>query len=405
MLKQDKLQIEATLLPDYGRKKLLGYAETFRDLAKTYANDAEGKADTKKGAETMEDRQDMLCQRRLIENREILADHLSEVAQIMTHVAEESYQMIRLSHKKQKQIIQMLKSNGIAVQTICLIEHANHQMEVSMQMRACKNRHFETEEVAGILSVLLNRRLVPGKNSLLYLSSESDLYVFEEETEYNVFAGMAKAVKEKETMSGDNYTLMNMGNGKYICAISDGMGSGEKACEDSALVIDLLEKLLEAGFEEGMAIQMINGTLIAYDEKQNMSTLDLCEIDLRTGLSMIWKAGASHSFIKRENSVEILEGNSLPLGVFHQMDLTAKYIQLKEGDYVIMVSDGIVDAFKSDDASYILQEFMERIEMKNPREIANHILQFVIHASGGEIKDDMTVCVAGLFVTEGADML
>ncbi|MDD3205899.1 MAG: hypothetical protein PHS74_09235, partial [Lachnospiraceae bacterium] len=104
MLKQDKLQIEATLLPDYGRKKLLGYAETFRDLAKTYANDAEGKADTKKGAETMEDRQDMLCQRRLIENREILADHLSEVAQIMTHVAEESYQMIRLSHKKQKQI-------------------------------------------------------------------------------------------------------------------------------------------------------------------------------------------------------------------------------------------------------------------------------------------------------------
>ena len=246
-------------------------------------------------------------------------------------------------------------------------------------MKAIRNKHFETEEVAGLLSVILNRRFVPNKNSLAFLRDETDIYIFEEETTFAIFTGVAKAVKESEAMSGDNYTLTDLGSGKFVCAISDGMGSGEKACEDSGMVVDLLEKLLEAGFERHTAIQMINGALIACDEEQNMSTLDMCEINLRTGNCTFLKVGASISFLKRKNIVEIIKGDSLPLGIFHQ-------------------------AFHDENAPYILQEFIERIEFENPREIANQILQFVIRACGGKIRDDMTVIAAGVWNNEESNI-
>ena len=47
-------------------------------------------------------------------------------------------------------------------------------------------------------------------------------------------------------------------------ALSDGMGSGEKACRESTLVMELLEELLEAGFPAKAAIQMINTTSVSY---------------------------------------------------------------------------------------------------------------------------------------------
>ncbi len=416
MLRRERMgrpEIEVTLLPDYGKKKLLGYADTFRDLARTFtyvpetgAKEPINNMDDKKeeNGQTVIDKQNVLCQRRLFENREILADHLKEMAHIMTHVAEESFHLIKISEKKQKQIIQILKSHGIAVQTIYMIEHPSGHAEVSLQMKAIRNKHFETEEVAGLLSVILNRRFVPNKNSLAFLRDETDIYIFEEETTFAIFTGVAKAVKESEAMSGDNYTLTDLGSGKFVCAISDGMGSGEKACEDSGMVVDLLEKLLEAGFERHTAIQMINGALIACDEEQNMSTLDMCEINLRTGNCTFLKVGASISFLKRKNIVEIIKGDSLPLGIFHQMELNEKQVQIKDGDYIIMISDGIEEAFHDENAPYILQEFIERIEFENPREIANQILQFVIRACGGKIRDDMTVIAAGVWNNEESNI-
>ena len=56
---------------------------------------------------------------------------------------------------------------------------------------------------------------------------------------------------------------MEIPGGRKAAALSDGMGSGEEACRESTLVIELLEELLAAGFPEKAAIQMINTTLSA----------------------------------------------------------------------------------------------------------------------------------------------
>ena len=71
--------------------------------------------------------------------------------------------------------------------------------------------------------------------------------------------------------------------GNQTAILSDGMGSGEKACQDSTLVVELMQKFLEAGFPAETAISMINSALVCREESANMSTLDLCSIDLYGG--------------------------------------------------------------------------------------------------------------------------
>ena len=104
--------------------------------------------------------------------------------------------------------------------------------------------------------------------------------------------------------------------------LSHGMGSGEKACGDSERVIEKMERLLEAGFRKETAVQMINGALVAAGQEENLSTLDICDINLYTGACEFMKVGAACSYIKRGRLVDRLSALNFPLGVFGQIDVS-----------------------------------------------------------------------------------
>ena len=134
--------------------------------------------------------------------------------------------------------------------------------------------------------------------------------------------------------------------------LSDGMGSGEAACRESTLVVELLEELLGAGFPEKTAIQMINTTLVIGREEIHYSTVDMTVFDLYTGECEIIKAGASSTFIKKKDSVEHLSSTSLPIGVMNHIEIDSVKRQLEDGDFVIMVTDGVLDALPVGGAGY-----------------------------------------------------
>lgn len=379
----------SALLPAYGRRKLLGYADSFRDLARTYTYMES--VNEKENA----DRQDCLLKRRLSENREILADHLNEVAKIITEVAQESYRLIPFRQREYKRIFKACRGNGILIRELFQMKGAGGELRLTANMKAEKKRAVTTEDVADFLSVLFDRRLIPEKGSVFFLSDEEyESIVFEQEAAYGVLTGAAKATRENEEVSGDTYSVTEQGNGNMVLALSDGMGSGGKAKRDSETVVDLLEKFLEAGFSKDMAIEMVNGTLIAGAEQENMSTLDLCDIDLYTGICELIKIGAANTYIKRGDRIEQITSDSLPLGIFHKLELEKRRYQLMDGDYIFMMSDGVVDGMGDEES---LMELLERITMQNPQEMANYILQVVLHRTMGKVPDDMTVLVAGIW--------
>lgn len=385
---------EGIFLPAYEKKKLLGYADSFCDLAKSFT-EKEGKPVIGQA-----DRQECMLKRRLAENREILADHLTEIAGIMRELAQESYKLQPLKEKEMKKIIRACRENGILIRGIFKAEDEVRGMRLIVELCAMEKHVLTAEDAADYLSVLFDRRLVPEKDSLFFLTGEYETIVFEEEAPYSVLTGAAKATREEEVVSGDSYSFLEHGNGSMTLALSDGMGSGEKAMTDSEAVIDLLEKFMEAGFSKETAVEMINGVLIARSEEGNMSTLDICDVNLYTGECEILKIGASYTYIKRGREVERIESGNLPLGIFHKIDLEKQSVCLKDGDYVIVVSDGVVDGIGDEE---LLREMLEQMSIQNPQEIANYILQFVLHKTFGRIQDDMTVLCMGIWENAAVD--
>lgn len=394
MKKQANLEEEnlIAMIPEYGRQKLLGYAESFRDLAELF----EDREETQDYAEDTT-RQEYLLQKKLCENKGLLADHLKEMAHIMTDVAQETYRYRPVGERRYRQIARALKESGILLKNLFVLENEDEHMELSLVMKTESHENVVLEDVADLISVAMNMRIRASKSGPVFMTREWNAYHFLEEPAYHILTGVAKAVKETEKVSGDNYSFVEMEKGKMVTILSDGMGSGEKACRESEKVIEMMERLLEAGFRKEAAIQIINGALAAGGQEQSMSTLDVCEMNLYTGICDFVKIGAACTYVKREHLVDRISARNLPLGIFQQIEPDVMKRQLQDGDYVIMLSDGVLDALSQGIGEEILPEIIGKSTHTNPGEIANQILSYCLHQSRGQIRDDMTVLVTGIW--------
>lgn len=391
-----KNQVQVMLLPEYGKQRLLTYADSFKDLADIFEkiNMDSGKPEPVAAGG---DRSAYLYQRKAHESREIMADHLNEMAQIMTEVAKSSFAYASLSDRKSRQIYHALKLEGILLKEIHYIESNTGRLEIGASLACEKGRQRTGEEVADLLSVLFDKRLMVSGETDYYLDGQYRDFHFLEEPGFLVLTGTAKAVKENETVSGDNFCQFETDKSSLTILLSDGMGSGEKACADSMRVLDLMERMLTAGFSGNTAVQMVNTSLSIGGGENNMSTLDVCRLDLYEGTVELTKVGAASTYIKRDNLVEQISSRNLPLGVFGKLEPEVTRRKLMDGDYIIMVSDGILDGLSQGIGEDALSEIISRTTLENPKEMAGAILNYVIRACKGAIRDDMTVIVAGIW--------
>lgn len=387
-----------SILPEYGRRKLLTYADSIRELADTFK---ETKSETQDGGSVPnEDRNEYIWQRKLLENKSLMAEHLQEMAQIMTSVAREARHCEPMGERRLRQIAHALKEVGVQLRNLYLIENESGKMEVAVSMKNVKKDTISVEDMGNLLSVLLNIRLVGAEDNPFFVGDEWKTFYYMEEAGYHVLTGVATAVKETEKISGDNYAFFKTNAGNHTTVLSDGMGSGEKACADSTMVVELMQKFLEAGFQTETAIQMINSSLVSGEDNANMSTLDLCSIDLYSGECRFVKMGSSSSYIKRQHLVDRISSGNLPMGIFQKPDMEVTGRTLMDGDYIIMLSDGIPDALSQGIGEDMLSEMIGGCNLENPGEIANSILNFCIRQCRGHIRDDMTVLVIGIWKKE-----
>lgn len=387
-----------SILPEYGRRKLLTYADSIRELAESFRNTESARE--RMPEEVNVDRRDYIWQKRLNENKDLMVEHLREMAQIMTQLAQEARRCVPMGERRFKQISHALREVDIQLKNLYLIENEAGRMEVSLTMRNTKKNSLTAEEIGDLLSVLLNMRLVSAQDNSFFIGDAWQTFYYVEEARFHVLTGVAKAVKETEKISGDNYAIFETDTGNLTAVLSDGMGSGEKACSDSTMVVELMQKFLEAGFQMEVAIQMINSALLAGGETSNMSTLDLCSMDLYGGECRFVKVGSAASYIKRQHLVDRISSGNLPLGIFQKTEMEIVGRSLLDGDYIIMISDGILDALSQGIGEDMLSELIGSTNLENPGEMANAILNFCIHQSRGKIRDDMTVLVIGIWKKE-----
>lgn len=370
------------------RQKLMGYAESFEELGRSFRQEIRI---------TGQDRQNILEKCMLWQSRQIMGDHLQEVARIMERVAGEELGYRPLEEKKRKGLVQALKSEGITAKDLCYTQKEEGDCGMTgISMTLSTDRpHCKAARVADMLTVLLGKRLQVSSGSPYLVEQEPHCFLFTEEPKYIALTGVSRAVKEGEKVSGDQFATMESEKGKLILLLSDGTGSGEDASRGSGRVMDLMEKMLEAGFGMEASVNLLNSALYAQNEEEDHPTVDICSLNLYTGECEICKVGGVATFWKTSGRVSCIGGESLPLGIFQKVQMERQMCQIAPGDLLVMMTDGVLDWME--DGEERMAEMLEGLQEQNPQEIAEKVLSYAICASEGRIRDDMTVFVLCLW--------
>lgn len=186
-------------------------------------------------------------------------------------------------------------------------------------------------------------------------------------------AGVAARKKDGETVSGDAGTYFKRDDGILYLLLCDGMGSGLEAHRESSLTVRLLEQFLMAGIDAEQALLTLSSALgLREEEFGGFTTVDLLQIDLFTGESILYKLGAAPTYIRKNGGVRKISGNSLPagLGMAGPSTPDKTRLTLEPGDAVLMVSDGVSGT--ADDA-WLRRRFYE-FDGSSPKELAASLI-------------------------------
>lgn len=205
--------------------------------------------------------------------------------------------------------------------------------------------------------------------------------------------GKAQLAKDGKSVCGDSGGSILLDDGRQLLMISDGMGSGSEAAAESSAAISLISRLLEAGFNQETAINMLNSVLSLRGDAERFVTLDICVLDLYDGKVNFIKTGGSASYIKRGGTVKVINGSSLPVGILSNVEQETVHEQIFPGDMIILASDGLLDMDSQDEGQWLSRVISQAV-VNNPQSMAEYLLDKVISISGGKIKDDITVMVA-----------
>ncbi|MBO9131314.1 stage II sporulation protein E [Bacillus sp. 165] len=330
------------------------------------------------------------------ESRRLVAEQLRGVSQVMDDFAKE-IQREKENHQVQEdQILQALRGFGIEIGQVDIysLDQGNIDIEILIPMYCNQNGECD-KLVAPMISDILNETVVVKTVEDSSYPNGYAVVSFGSTKTFEIDTGLATAAKGGGLVSGDSYSTMELGAGKYALAISDGMGNGERAHMESNETLKLLQKILQSGIDEKIAIKSINSILSLRTTDEIFATLDLAMIDLHDASAKFLKIGSTPSFVKRGDRVIKIQANNLPMGIIEDFDVEVVGEQLKINDILIMMSDGIFEGPKHvENHEAWMRRKIKELETEDPQEIADIIMEEVIRSRGGFIEDDMTIVVA-----------
>ena len=328
--------------------------------------------------------------KRMEEGREAVAIQLNEMADIIEEIGGSDYHEEIKYSKLEKAIATMLKNTKNPVRRVSIKKVSKGVMVVNIRFKRKIKKTFEHNKFLREMSKLLQTDMEYDK------CDDFDINLVQKPN-YNVLYGVAKRVKDKEEMSGDNYSVTRLKYGQYLMSVCDGMGTGKKAGKYSGVVLDLLEQLMKNGFGKQTSLKLINSALMMGNQWDSPMAIDVAMVDLYSGTCNLLKMGAACTYIKRGNWVECIKSATLPIGALKNPDMETVSKKMYNGDFIIMVSDGIIDSLEGIDREGMLGKIIMDADTNNPQKMANLIMEEVSKVSEKKPKDDMTVLVAGVW--------
>lgn len=324
-------------------------------------------------------------QKKFEENKKNMETQLQGVSKAISDIAENIEKNIENEEQflqEKKQIVELLKQKEIEIQEVSIQKEERFLIEIYMQ----KSNNTDIEAIEKILSTILKEPIVFYEEA-----SIGTRLRFLSDDKYVMAIGIAEKTKDKSEMSGDSILNIRLKDGKYLVALSDGMGSGEEAKQSSIKALKMLENLLLSGFDKKTSLELINTSLINQNE-EIFATLDVAIIDLYQGNIELIKNGACPTYIKNGKKIQIIKSNSLPAGIVKEVQIQSFDKDIEEGDIMLLCSDGILDSnIEYKNKELWVKYMLEDIETTNTKKISDLILGEAIDNNYGKAKDDMSI--------------
>lgn len=264
--------------------------------------------------------------------------------------------------------------------TLCYVRRVQGHAQAAFELQFITGARKQAEELCGLVSAVLG---VPMQTARL----DGDRVLLTECPLLHVEVGLAAAPISGGEICGDTAWTGVLEDGRFLAALSDGMGHGEKAAQASRQTVELLRLCLDAGYSRQQTLTAVNGMMLLAGEER-FATADVLTIDLWKGQAALDKLGAAASWVCQQGVLTRVTGDTLPLGILEEIDLEDHQVRLNAGDAVVLMTDGVEDAFGSVSALEIAVK--QALTRCDPKEAAQALLEDALAADASQRRDDQS---------------
>jgi stage II sporulation protein E len=316
---------------------------------------------------------------RLREGRAAAYGQFLDIADVMAQTARDLGENTGPDGAAERRLIRFLKNREL--DGICAaFRDGSGRLHVTIEGAGIETLGEEPDYLERLSEALGVRLCRVGK-------SEKGRMVLRQAEPLAVSVGIASMKKEGEDVSGDRGTYFKTDSGMLCVILSDGMGTGKAAARESVGAVEILEELLSSGVEPGSAMRLLNAAaLLKNGEEWGYATVDLCCIDLFTGVTRFYKYGAAPSYVKTGRAIRRVKCTSLAAGMLAGEESAPDVVRMKlrPGHVALIASDGVL-AERNDGW---LRKILADGDQLETRELARQTLQAAVGRFGN--ADDMT---------------
>lgn len=321
---------------------------------------------------------------------------LNDVGELIEDFTNQLEQEVPLKKTAEANIIEELTLKGVQVRSLALIKNRDERYEVYITSRVKRGRIMSAEAVKKIIEKETGLQLVLKDESRSIVGKNYDIICMKEKPAFRCLTAVRRMSRYAEEVCGDNFYIGDIREGYKLIMIADGMGNGSRASASSSSLIEALEELIAAGFNQEASIRLVNSYLSDKNRGEQFTTLDMLLLDLHTGYGKLYKQGAATTYIRRGEWMEMIKSTSLPVGVIDGAVCEHCAKKFYDKDMIVMVSDGILESIIFENKEDYMRELLHGIDSDDPQDVVDYIAQQIKAQSGNRLQDDATVIACKL---------
>lgn len=315
--------------------------------------------------------------------RDMLVTHLTAMSGAARRFAALSSGENWWDHMAAKRINRALAEWAVPM-SLSYVRRVQGHAQAALELHAITGARRQAEEICPLVSAVLEM-------PMQLASLDGDRILLTERPLLKAEVGKADAAAEGGMVCGDTAWTGLLADGRYLAALSDGMGHGQRAALSSRQTVELMRLCLDAGYTRAQTLTAVNGMMLLGGGGERFATADVLTIDLWKGKAALDKLGAAASWLMSRGELTRLTGDSLPLGILEDVAEEGTAFKLAAGDAVVLMTDGVEDAFSGVQA----METAVRTALTNssPQRAAESLLASALDAGGSERRDDQSALV------------